>query len=128
MNVQPRRFARRVTAIVHFRRYSVGSERASPSAGRKEGRMVRAELIAAIVDANSDLPPETCRAMVEAFFTVMADHLANHGRIELRGFGVFFVAPPTLGAKRNPRNGQPAAPSAQPRVRFRPSKRLSAEL
>lgn len=90
--------------------------------------MVKAELIAAIVDANPDLPFETCRAMVKSFFTVMADHLAEHGRIELRGFGVFFVAPPTLGAKRNPSNDRPAAPSVQPRIRFRQSKRLLTKL
>jgi integration host factor subunit beta len=83
--------------------------------------MVKTELIKRIADLNPDLPLATCQGLVEAFFDAMSDHLVLHGRIELRGFAAFFVAPPTQGSKRNPRNGEPVDGETQPRVRFRPS-------
>jgi len=83
--------------------------------------MVKAELIKRIADLNPDLAGATCQAVVAAFFDTMSDHLVHHGRIELRGFAAFFVAPPPEGRKHNPRNREPVDASTQPRVRFRPS-------
>jgi integration host factor subunit beta len=83
--------------------------------------MVKAELIERIAASNPDLSGAKCQALVNAFFEAMSDHLVQHGRIELRGFAAFSVAPPSQGRKHNPRNREPVDASTRPRIKFRPS-------
>jgi integration host factor subunit beta len=87
--------------------------------------MVRAELIRRIAGANPQLPLATCKAIADTFFDTMSDHLARHGRIELRGFASFSVMPPSGGHKHNPRTGEPVDEATLARIRFRPSSVLA---
>lgn len=86
--------------------------------------MVKTELIQRIADLHPDLPAATAHALVDTFFEVMSDQMIKRGRIEIRGFGAFFVQPPREGPKRDPRNGEPLSPSTMPRIRFRASSAL----
>jgi integration host factor subunit beta len=87
--------------------------------------MLKVELVQRVADLNPDLSRATCRKIVDAFFDGMTDHLAQHGRIELRGFGGFFVAVRYIGGKHDPRTGEPTDATPQPRIRFRPYPSLS---
>jgi integration host factor subunit beta len=90
--------------------------------------MVKSELIQRIVELHPDLPGETCGVLVDAFFDAMADQLTRHGRIELRGFAAFSVAPPSVGTKQNPRTGEKVGAATLPRIRFRPSSVLATAI
>ena len=62
--------------------------------------------------------------VLNAFFDTVIDVLAQDGRLELRGFGTFFVVELPAHTGRNPMTGEPVTVPAQKHVRFKMSKKL----
>ncbi|MFG6284292.1 HU family DNA-binding protein [Sphingomonas sp. S6] len=87
--------------------------------------MTRSELIRQIADLNPEMSLSESDAAIAVFFETMAVQLQQHGRIELRGLGTFWVGEPMRGSHVNPRTGQPSDAMSKLRVRFRPSSTLS---
>ena len=81
--------------------------------------MTRSELVAALSDKFNQLTLADADMSVRALLDGMASHLANGGRIEVRGFGAFSVnvRAPRLG--RNPKTGENVNVPAKPAVQFK---------
>jgi integration host factor subunit beta len=89
--------------------------------------MIRKELIASIA-LDGDLSPADAARVVDCFFSSITDHLAEHGRVELRGFGAFDVRAYPVRRLRNPRTGEPMTVTASTLPKFRMSKGLLGRL
>lgn len=68
--------------------------------------MTRADLIERIHKSNPGLTTSQVEKAVLLIFEEIANTLANGGRIELRGFGVFTVRKRDSRTGRNPRTGE----------------------
>ena len=68
--------------------------------------MTKADIVEQIA-AQTGLTKVETKAVVEGVFSSVMDILANGGRIELRGFGVFSVKSRKSRMARNPRTGVP---------------------
>ncbi len=90
--------------------------------------MVLSELIAAVRAKYPDLPAQAVEAVVRRLFDEMAEVLAEGGRVELRGFGVFSVRRHEPSAVRDPRTSQVIGERASRRVHFKPSKIITQAL
>jgi integration host factor subunit beta len=68
--------------------------------------MIRSELVAKIAAANPGLTQADAEKVVRAVFDTITDHLAEGGRVELRGFGTFSLRHRSARTGRNPLSGQ----------------------
>ncbi|MCJ2060203.1 integration host factor subunit beta [Methylobacterium sp. J-048] len=66
--------------------------------------MIRSELVARIAEQNPHLFARDVEAVVATILDTMADALAQGGRVELRGFGVFEHKRREARIRRNPRS------------------------
>ena len=87
--------------------------------------MIRSELLQKLAQDNPELRAQEVEQVVDIFFEEIAQRLAEGGRIELRGFGVFDVRPRKRGIGRNPRTGEEIVIPPGKTTRFRPGKGLS---
>ena len=78
--------------------------------------MNRTDLIKELSLKLRQLPHQDVELAVKTILSVMAQSLADHDRIEIRGFGSFKVnqQPPRVG--RNPKTGELIDVPAKPRV------------
>jgi integration host factor subunit beta len=67
--------------------------------------MIKSELIEKLAEQNPHLYRQDVEDVVNAILDTVADALAQGGRVELRGFGVFTAKRRGARAGRNPRNG-----------------------
>ena len=67
--------------------------------------MIRSELVQRLAEENSGLRAGEIEAVADIFFDTIVDHLADGGRVELRGFGSFSTRPRDARDGRNPRTG-----------------------
>ena len=86
--------------------------------------MNRSQLIARLAQQRESLPHGDVEAAVKTMLEHMTGHLADGGRIEIRGFGSFSVRyrRPWLG--RDPRTGAAVAVPVKHAVHFKPGKAL----
>lgn len=86
--------------------------------------MTRAELISRLAFRFSQLATQDAEASSKIILEAIGNCLANGGRIEIRGFGVFSVhtRPPRLG--RNPRTGERVLVPAKHVPHFKPGMEL----
>ena len=68
--------------------------------------MIKSDLVAKIAAATRNLHPRHVEAVVEAIFDKIGSALAEEQRVELRGFGVFYVKKRPAHVGRNPRTGE----------------------
>lgn len=86
--------------------------------------MVRAELIQALAAQHPDVSPGDIEKTVIAFFDNIARRLADGGRVEIRGFGVFTTRARDGRIGRNPRTGETVVVDAKRVPYFKPGKDL----
>jgi integration host factor subunit beta len=67
--------------------------------------LLRSELLLALAKINPGLRDEEIESFVDIFFDEIAEHLAEEGRVELRGFGTFSTRQRVARKGRNPRTG-----------------------
>lgn len=68
--------------------------------------MTRSELVLSLLNSNSSLSQAEAEKAVSLFFDQISSALAQHGRVELRGFGSFSTRVRNSRAGRNPRTGE----------------------
>ena len=90
--------------------------------------MVRSQLITLLIENNPGLPRHIARRVVNCFFTTITIQLLIGGRIELRGFGVFFSSARDARKGRNPRSGSPVQVEAKRTTRFRAGREMTRRL
>jgi len=90
--------------------------------------MVRSELLETLSAEYPHLKPEQLEITVRGFFETIAKHLADGGRVELRGFGVFEIRMRLGRMGRNPKNGLPVAVPPKRAVHFKPGKAIRNRL
>ena len=92
--------------------------------GPRNPQMNRSQLIARLAQQRESLPHGDVEAAVKTMLEHMTGHLADGGRIEIRGFGSFSVRYRRPRLMRDPRTGAAVAVPAQHAVHFKPGKAL----
>ncbi|MCK6527368.1 integration host factor subunit beta [Myxococcota bacterium] len=67
--------------------------------------MTKSDLVASIAIKNPEITKKTAEGIVRLIFERMRDTLARGERIEIRGFGSFYVKSRGPRAGRNPKTG-----------------------
>jgi integration host factor subunit beta len=70
------------------------------------------------------LPKGVVNALVMRMFSLIADELVEGRRVEVRGFGAFFIRKRSPRMARNPKTGERVSVGAKRALAFRPGKRL----
>ncbi len=86
--------------------------------------MTKAELVIRLAERHPSLPRDAVERSVDAALAQIAGHLAEGGRVEIRGFGSFFLKSRPRRFARNPRTQKIVAVPAKSVPRFRAAKRL----
>ena len=90
--------------------------------------MIRSELVSMLAADNPDLALKEVERVVDAIFDGISRHLAQGGRVELRGFGAFSTRPRNARTGRNPRTGEAVDVDAKNVPYFKPGKDMRARL
>ena len=90
--------------------------------------MLKSDLINRLAALNPGLSVAECHRTVDAFFDTMSDHLAQGGRIELRGFGAFALSNLHERRASNPNTGEAITASAKTVIRFRSGRHMHERL
>lgn len=90
--------------------------------------MIRSELILLLARDHPTLAIRDVELAVSTFFTTISAHLAESGRIELRGFGTFSTRPRDARTGRNPRTGDAVPVDAKRVPYFKPGKDVRERL
>ena len=85
--------------------------------------MNKSDLVAAIA-AKSEMSKKDAEKFVKAFEEVVAEELANGGKVQLVGFGTFDVAERAAREGRNPQTGKTMSIPASKAPRFKAGKAL----
>lgn len=67
--------------------------------------MLKSELVDALGERSPDLPRDAVERAVDIIRKEIFDAVANGGRVEIRGFGSFFLSHRAPRRARNPRTG-----------------------
>lgn len=81
--------------------------------------------LAAIVAPGLELKPGVVKEVAQAIFDAIGPALAEHGRVEIVGFGVFYLAPQDPRSGVAP-NGQRWETPARNRITFHASPALAS--
>jgi len=90
--------------------------------------MIRSELVQSLVKSNPDLTLREVETIVDSFFDIIVQRLAEGGRVELRGFGAFSTRAREGRTGRNPRTGDAVAVDAKRVPHFKPGKEIRDRL
>ena len=90
--------------------------------------MIRSELVQLLARDNPDLAVREVERVVAAVFDAVAGHLAEGGRVELRGFGAFSTRARGARTGRNPRTGASVPVTAKRVPYFKPGKEMRTRL
>jgi len=90
--------------------------------------MIKSELILKIAEQNPHLYEQDAADIVNAILDTVADALAQGGRVELRGFGVFTAKWRGARRGRNPRNGGTVAVPERVYPMFKMSREMRRRL
>ena len=86
--------------------------------------MTKSELIERLVDQYDDLTQRDVELAVRLLLDRMIDHLADGGRVEIRGFGSFSVHHRPARHGRNPKTGESVEIPPKYVPHFKPGKEL----
>jgi integration host factor subunit beta len=90
--------------------------------------MLRSELIEKVAERHPHLRYSDVERIVETIFTSIGTALARRARVEIRGFGIFYVKHREARTGRNPRTGVTVEVSPKVIPCFRTGKQLHASL
>ena len=86
--------------------------------------MVRSQLVRKVFAANPHLSSQAVEGAVEAILKEIEATLCQGQRVELRGFGSFFISHRDARIGWNPKNGASVPVAAKDVLRFRASRQL----
>lgn len=90
--------------------------------------MIKSQLICRIADMNPHLSEGDVERVLNAILGRITQALADGDRVELRGFGNFFVKDRNARQGRNPKTGERVAVDAKAAAVFRQSKAMLEQL
>lgn len=90
--------------------------------------MIKSDLIAKIAASTRNLHPRHVEDVVEAIFDRIASALAEEQRVELRGFGVFYVKKRPAHFARNPKTGAMVSVEEKLSLHFKAGKTMHQRL
>jgi integration host factor subunit beta len=90
--------------------------------------MTKSELVWRLANANPHLHQRDVERVVSIIFDEVAGALADGGRVELRGFGVFLLKQRDARTGRNPRTGETVAVADKIIPFFKSGKRIRQRL
>jgi len=90
--------------------------------------MIRSELVQRLAAENPGLRPAEIEAVADTFFDTIINHLADGGRVELRGFGTFSTRSRDAREGRNPRTGEIVPVPAKSVPYFKAGKEMRVRL
>ena len=90
--------------------------------------MIKSELVDRISVQNPHLYLQDAEKIVNAIFSEITAAMARGDRVELRGFGVFFVRVRAGGTGRNPRTGDLVSVGSKAVPLFRSGKEMKSLL
>jgi integration host factor subunit beta len=90
--------------------------------------MIRSELVQLLAEENKNLSMREIETIVSVFFDEISSVLANGGRAELRGFGVFSTRTRIERTGRNPRTGSMVDVPSKRVPYFKPGKEMRGKL
>ena len=90
--------------------------------------MLKSQLINILADKSPHLPKKTIEHIVSTILGTIGDALSQEDRVELRGFGSFFVREHKKRIGRNPRTGESITIAKKHVPAFRMSKKLYEKL
>ena len=90
--------------------------------------MNKAELVAAVFATGNYGSRAAAAQVVQDVLGATADGVVGDGRVQIAGFGTFFVKEREAHPGRNPRSGEAVRVEASRSVGFRPSKVLKGSL
>ena len=90
--------------------------------------MTRSELIKEISKAHPTLRKSEVQSIVEAIFDTLTEGICTNGRVEIRGFGAFFVKERPARSAINPRTGEPVQVPKKRMLRFKAGKAVFERL
>ncbi len=85
--------------------------------------MTKAELVSKIAELAA-IKKKDAEAAVEAFIKAVTEALANGDKVELRGFGTFYMKKRAKRVARNPKTGQEIEVPPKLTPAFKPGKEL----
>ncbi len=91
-------------------------------------QLTRSELIDEVAAAYPELDRDVIERVVETIFEEISHSLENGGKVELRGFGSFFVKMQVGRLARNPKTGKTVQISQRHIPRFRAGKQLRDQM
>jgi integration host factor subunit beta len=86
--------------------------------------VLRSNLVQRLAAEHRDLSADDIDKIVMSFFDTIAHHLADGGRVEIRGFGIFTTRSREARTGRNPRTGEPVLVKPKRVPFFKPGKEL----
>lgn len=86
--------------------------------------MLKSELIEKLADEAKNISESDIELLVKTVFDAMSDALANHNRIEIRGFGSFSSKKRSPRNAHNPKTGEKVSVPAKWVPFFVPGKEL----
>jgi integration host factor subunit beta len=90
--------------------------------------MVKSELVEQLAARSGDLDGTDIDRAVCVVLQAIGKALANGQRVELRGFGSFYVKERPARMGRNPRTGAPVSVNVKRRISFRIGKEMHVRL
>jgi integration host factor subunit beta len=90
--------------------------------------MIKSELISRIAEQNPHLYTKDAEKVVNVVFDEIAAALARDDRVEMRGFGIFFVKTWSPRPGRNPKTGESIDVPETNHVAFRTGREMQARL
>ena len=90
--------------------------------------MLRSDLIRELISAHSEFHASEIEKIVDLFFDAITAQLAQGGRVELRGFGVFSARACRARTGRNPKSRAPVEVPPKRKVHFKPGRSMLALL
>jgi len=88
----------------------------------------KSELIEKLVEKNRSLSRADIVKAVEVIQREIANSLATGGRVEVRGFGSFFLSYRRPRIARNPKTGETFSVGSKWLPRFKPGKKLREDI
>jgi integration host factor subunit beta len=90
--------------------------------------MIKSELISRIAEQNPHLYTKDAEKVVNVVFDEIAAALARGDRVEMRGFGIFFVKTWSPRPGRNPKTGESIDVPETNHVAFRTGREMQTRL
>ena len=90
--------------------------------------MIKSKLITEIGRKKTNLSESDIKKCINLILDKMIDHIADGGRIEIRGFGCFYLRFRPTRLAHNPKTGKRLMTAPKLSIRFKPGKEMKERI